>query len=485
MKNGFTLIELTLVILILLIILIVVSPKVLRSMENSKKEAFLSGTKTLMTAIEKTSLDLTWKNENKDIVVMYENSIRTIYPSNASIEYSGANPRSGVIIFGKSGNAVLSLYNGKYCAFKINDNEKIKLEETTESECNEKLVYKQNTEPFNNIVTNGNFSNGTVGWISENSNISSSNNTLTNINTASDYGIVRNNTSIPTGRKVYARARVRVTNSSASNIILRITGTTEADSNTTTLATPSINQWYTISGIRSVPSALGNIRVSIRQGYIDAATALGKVLEVQEVVSLDLTALGLESLTIAELDELTSTSNWFNSIDSAITPKVKTVGNNLIDMSKIFNPRVDTTAEWNDTSLTVNGNWYSSVPLTLVKNTQYYFNYESQGDGTPTVAIYSTSDGINVGNQIGTYTSPSVFNSGNYENVLALFYTNTGGLLKHAIFSEIQIEQGTSSTSYVPYTENYRFEGNLFNRLWFDTTTNTPKKFSAGSWIGL
>ncbi|HSQ88111.1 hypothetical protein, partial [Romboutsia sp.] len=150
---------------------------------------------------------------------------------------------------------------------------------------------------LNQIVKNGNFANGTTSWTSVYGTNTVSNGVLSNTGVGTGnspiaepiYSVTVNPLS-----KYYFKARVRVTNSSCQSIIVRYDGTTTGtDKDVYSISSPVQNQWYDISVIATPPTdATGNLRTLLRHQYIDATTANGKVMEVQNVMTLDLTALG-------------------------------------------------------------------------------------------------------------------------------------------------------------------------------------------------
>lgn len=136
-----------------------------------------------------------------------------------------------------------------------------------------------------NLVTNGNFINGD-NWTPSGGTESVANNIYTftgNGGNTYPYS-AQTVASIVVGRKYYLSCKARVTNAVATTIALQYYSTPRIAVNY-----PVINQWYKITGVITATET-GN-RVLFQHTYADAATANGKVMEVQQVLAIDLTAL--------------------------------------------------------------------------------------------------------------------------------------------------------------------------------------------------
>jgi hypothetical protein len=175
---------------------------------------------------------------------------------------------------------------------------------------------------YQNIANNGNFANGTTNWNhAPGGTIASNDNTLvvtadgTQINT--DARQTTNVKFSPSG-KIYVRAKMRVTNANCTFIKFNLFGDAGMSRYVGTQANPVSNQWYIISGIftNNVPD-VGDIKLQLQQTYPDAATANGKVMEVQEVMSIDLTSAGLDALTVDQCNQ--RFPNWFDGVKSIIS----------------------------------------------------------------------------------------------------------------------------------------------------------------------
>ena len=151
-----------------------------------------------------------------------------------------------------------------------------------------------NSVTYSNIVSNGDFSNGTTGWSTTNA---ASQTVSNNINTvvasnALEYCYLSQITNIPyvSGKKLYVTAKVRVTNSDCSQIALNMFGSTSGSQSMGAFVnSPLQNQWYTLTAVWSSTGIIGNYKPYIIHSYANSTTANGKTMEVKEVMVIDLT----------------------------------------------------------------------------------------------------------------------------------------------------------------------------------------------------
>lgn len=172
-----------------------------------------------------------------------------------------------------------------------------------------------------NFVTNGNFVD-TTGWSAYYATLTAASNILSVTgNGANADPRVYQGTSVPaiSGKKIYYRTKAKVTNANCTSILIYLTdGANTVTGASVAVNNPIQNTVYTLSGVISVGAGLtGNIRVWVRNYYADAATANGKVMEVQEVIAIDLTAIfgaGLEP-TAAQMTRWLDifSAGWFNT----------------------------------------------------------------------------------------------------------------------------------------------------------------------------
>jgi hypothetical protein len=146
---------------------------------------------------------------------------------------------------------------------------------------------------YQNIIENGNFSDGTTGWSAIFSTHSASNNELTNTaqGTAASYGFSRYDTSTAcTNKKVYIHCKATALNASCSEISITVAGTTSGISKKSQ-TTPTQDTEYTLSKVVDISSFGGNIRVDLGHVYTDKPTAVDKQAKFAEIIVVDLTAI--------------------------------------------------------------------------------------------------------------------------------------------------------------------------------------------------
>lgn len=142
-----------------------------------------------------------------------------------------------------------------------------------------------------NLISNAGAFENTTGWTGSGAALSVSGGQLL----ATGSGVVSfvrafANTGIATasGKKMYCRAKVRVTNSDCTSIKIAILGSTGgAQVVVDEIATPTINEWYTLYDIGACGADFtGNVLLLITALYADAATANGKVMEIDGTVGV-------------------------------------------------------------------------------------------------------------------------------------------------------------------------------------------------------
>lgn len=175
-----------------------------------------------------------------------------------------------------------------------------------------------------NLITNGNFANGTTGYtvpggdatLSAASSVCS----VTGNGVGASPSIGQQGTiSVVTGKKYYMVATVKVTNASCTSIFYVLKNNGGANiSNTSIIANnPTQNQIYRVGAVLTITGTGTYLVPTIRHSYADAATANGKVMEVQEVLVIDLPATfgeGLEPSAVQMQRWLDIfSSGWFNT----------------------------------------------------------------------------------------------------------------------------------------------------------------------------
>lgn len=152
---------------------------------------------------------------------------------------------------------------------------------------------KQDNVEAQNIVTNGDFANGTDGWSGTYATNTTSNNTLYNTTSGTQaMGFAQHSplSAFEVNKKVYIRARFKG-NSSMTSTKIRVQSTVDYSWQPTVAAlTSNFTNYNTISGIVTYTNNHTK-RLMLEHTYPDAVTANGKVMEVQQVLAIDLTAL--------------------------------------------------------------------------------------------------------------------------------------------------------------------------------------------------
>lgn len=278
------------------------------------------------------------------------------------------------------------------------------------------------------LATNG--SDFTSGWTPIASTQSVSLGILTNTGngTASNPRSYSSNILVPinTSLKVYFIAKARVTNSNALSI--QVYTSASSGSNPATQNTPTINNWYILSGVNTISDNDGAIAVFVSNTYADAATANGKVMEVDYAYAFNLSTLiankqyspmfntTFDLMTDAniklQMDYWVADGTLPNNIQAVdMQKRVKSVGKNLFDKSKY-------------------GTSYA-YKIKVKPSTAYVWNVST---------AYKTYDKDLVEVQSGTATSLTT--SAN------VFYIAFSGI---ANLDTFQLELGTVATTYTPY----------------------------------
>jgi len=180
-----------------------------------------------------------------------------------------------------------------------------------------------------NLVSNGDFSNGTTGWTAYRGNGSVADNTykLTADGTQL-YAYVFQSIAAPTIGRLYALTfRVRVTNENCRTLRYRYGTAVTVD-----IQNPVNNTWYQRTIIITANSTYSDL--TLYQYYVDADTANGKVMEVQYVSCVDITALEAalgRAITDAQMAMIMNLyDGWFNgSVNLSWFDLIMTIVNSL------------------------------------------------------------------------------------------------------------------------------------------------------------
>ena len=326
-----------------------------------------------------------------------------------------------------------------------------------------------------NLVVNGDFSDGTTGWVWAGSTIAvTTGKTILTSDGTSSYGrLTRYGLGkLEISQKIYCRAYVKVTNTACNNINMFIRNHTSVLlQEVIKLNTPLQNITYLISGIVETSAAYDlGLSLSINQNYADVTTANGKVMEIQNVMAVNLTAHGLDTLTVAQCDLMTDM--YFEGTQSAMVSRVVNIGKNLSPIN------VSAPAESNALSMLFsirNGKRFSSNNfniyyddavsaddfISVQPNTSYTLSAVSPLEFRLALVAVSSRDDtagryINGGTNAGSRNF--TFTTGATENYVILTQDsgNSVGLLGN-VLSDIQLELGAEVTTYEPYRKQEQY----------------------------
>lgn len=297
---------------------------------------------------------------------------------------------------------------------------------------------------WTNSLTNGNFANGTTGWSSISaSSMTVSNNVMSltgNGTSASVLAAIYTTIPFTTGRKVFTYTMQRVTNSDCTQLALTIANAGGGSGVAVKNIAPTINTYYEMYGITTLSIDTTDVRLFLRHTYPDAATANGKIMEVDGnagVFAIDMTALGIEDKTEAEMLEIVRAGYW-EGTKSTDKSRVKVVGKNLFDGTYLQGTTISS-------NLGVEGDFGTTVGARTTKRIKCEPN-----------ATYTVSGGdrnrwrfedkagnkiIFANNNQATITTPS-----NAE-YMYVYYSLDGS------HENIQLEEGSTATPHKPYSK--------------------------------
>lgn len=345
-----------------------------------------------------------------------------------------------------------------------------------------------------NLVTNGDFSNGTTGWDAYLGTKSATDGILNITCSGSQAQSFGQSWFSPTvspaaNHKIYVRISVRVTNSVCSSIRFFLAGTSGTTSFYPNKLTPTENAWYSISGVSMSQSVCvgDNLRLYIGQYYADAATAAGKVMQFDNALCIDLTATyGAGNEPSADYMDtylsLRYVNSWFDGSSTAISldgaynvppdslvfdgkcVQGSTTGKNLCDTAHLTTSTADMTIVSATSSQIViscsSGAWYAAAylsPIPVTPNVAYRFSCVDASGSTSAgcrVDIYE-SDGVTRLTFYESATANTSFSLGFTPTSAAIIVrlrVNNNGGIQTATYKNLQLELGSTATAYEPYT---------------------------------
>lgn len=276
---------------------------------------------------------------------------------------------------------------------------------------------------YANELTNGDFASGVTGWTAGNATISATGGiaTITGDGGTNYPEIVKaNDVPYVNGKRLAVRVKARVTGVGCTGIRVWIAATGMTVQATTLVTNPTQNAWYDETAVFTLPSGGSGIaQIRVQHSYADAATANGKVMEIDSVMVVDLSSnQGIKDLEAKLSRQLVSPecSRLFaftatnSSVSVSVQPFLKFDGTD--DYMAVFDPQLDIigTADF-AMSLsilmppTVAASYVLAKGLDAGTNIQY--GVYIVGDGS----IYAYFNGVAVGGAVaGTLQPNQVYN---------------------------------------------------------------------------
>ena len=126
-KNGFTLIELLAVIMVLAIIALISTPVILNVIDKAEKGSFEDSAYGVLDAAKLYYANMNLDEKGKEEMFTF--------PEDNKLKLSGKKPASGKVVLEEDGKIGLAISNGKWCAIKNQNEEKISITEYSIEEC--------------------------------------------------------------------------------------------------------------------------------------------------------------------------------------------------------------------------------------------------------------------------------------------------------------------------------------------------------------
>ena len=457
-KKGFTLIELLAVIVVLAIIALIATPIVMNTIEKSKKGAAIESANNLIKSAEYYILQT--KSRYGKVSVLDE-----------KLNYSGNKPDLGEVEINKDGKSRIYTYLNGYCVTKDYENKSPYATKTSKEECNWFATDNYETEEGSIItINNGNIKNYLIYGNStqetrSGKNLFDKNNysqdsinivqfDITNLEIGKTYTFSSNIPitwfKISNARNGYGSVQYSNTNGFA-----KYTFTMSRNSNIASSATQYL--YLGIKGLTFVDtiSDLVNYNIQIEEG--SSAT------EYEPYGAMPSPEFPSEINNTGDLITKDNCASYGSDACDNIgkyVVQVKATGKNILDISKLEVGAYST-------GLTQSSNTFS-FKRTGTKNTSSIFTKIKLEAGTYTISGNLTqSDGRNGGygvydlekkeylvnrssSGIGTstfkVTESKIYSLGFFCN-----YNSEEGT--QVTYSNIQLEYGSSATTYEPYRE--------------------------------
>ena len=311
------------------------------------------------------------------------------------------------------------------------------------------------------LVTNGNFANGTTGWYAGLSTNSVTNGVLTNTGggTASEPHTYADIGAKIIGNKYYLRANVTTKSALCTRIRLgSIDFVPEINS-------PIVNNPYLLSGVITASSTYNLIVVYHR--YASTADANGAAIEVDNVMAINLTATygaGNEP-TKEQCDVLFA--NYFEGSDNVLgNGRVRSVGKNLFDrnatpVEKTGPVGVEATANGIRVYTIANNAFcIARYKVSVEKGATYRLSAFVKrllgGESSNSIIVSKDVDGSYpiTSNQSTGQVALSI-NSVDVSTIYILFCATYGvSQASSILYSNVQLERASTATTFEPYRQS-------------------------------
>lgn len=165
------------------------------------------------------------------------------------------------------------------------------------------------TIPVKQLITNGNFEDGVVGfgvYAAQNS-VSGDNLINASLGTSSYHSLTKvTEEGLMTGDKIYIEAKVKLNSPNVSSIRLQAKGSTGSTVVIERVNLPASDNWITLKGVFEVVDQSGKLEILVMHYYADSQA--GRIMEVEYLTAFSLTKIngtGKEP-TLTEVDSFLS-----------------------------------------------------------------------------------------------------------------------------------------------------------------------------------
>ena len=177
-----------------------------------------------------------------------------------------------------------------------------------------------------NLVTNGDFSNGTTGWSAGSAVLSAADNTLTITGRGtSQYCSATQSNICPniTNKKVFIKGRLMVTNPDCLSVHVSLAGSVAERVSKIIIENPMANTWYSFTALLQLTSAIQGESISlvIYHRYANAASSLDKAMQIKDIVAIDLDEHGLQFKSETELAQICP--NYISGTQSVLAARIR------------------------------------------------------------------------------------------------------------------------------------------------------------------